>query len=65
MYDGQLALTFDDVVEATRAPGLLSIPARCTLAQAESIVRAEVGWEIGQHAFNLLVQGVIEISRHG
>lgn len=65
MYDGQMVLAFDDVVEEARSPGLLSIPDRCTLAQAESIIRAEVGFNIGQHAFNLLVQGVMEISRYG
>lgn len=64
MYDGQLVLAFDDIAEA-QPPGLLSIPARCTLVQAEAIVRAEVGYKIGQHAFNLLVQGVMEISRYG
>lgn len=64
MYDGQFILAFDDISEA-QPRGLLSIPDRCTLAQAEFIVRAEVGYKIGQHAFNLLVQGVMEISRYG
>ena len=49
---------FDDI-----APNFVNVPPDCTLQQAEKIVRDEVGFDIAQGVFNILVQGVVELSR--